>query len=146
MPGFGVELVKGTFFDKKAVADQLDKATKRVLSRHGAFVRRRSKSSLKYGKGTAVAGAPPVVHRGGMTRTKVSKKTGKAAAQGLSPLRELIFFGYDAAKKSVVTGPALGGPASGAPAALEFGDHPFMGPAQAAEMPKTLAGFKDLIR
>lgn len=146
MPGFGVELVKGTFFDKAAVTSKLDPALKRLLSKHGAFVRRRSKSSLKYGKGTAVSGKPPIVHRGGMTRTTTNKKTGKAASQGLSPLRELIFFGYDANKKSVVTGPALGGPASGAPSKLEYGTHPFMGPAQAAEMPATMAGFKDLIR
>lgn len=146
MAGFGVELVKGTFFDKAAVTKQLDPALKRVLSKHGAFVRRRSKSSLKYGKSTAVAGKPPIVHRGGMTRTKVNKKTGKASSQGQSPLRELIFFGYDPVKKSVVTGPALGGPASGAPAALEGGDHPFMRPAQAAEMPATMASFKNLIR
>lgn len=146
MAGFGVELVKGTFFDKKAVTDQLDPALKKVLSFHGARVRQRSKSSLKYGKGTAASGSPPIVHRGGMRRNKLNKKTGVTTQQSVSPLRELIFFGYDARTKSVVTGPALGGPASGAPAALEGGDHPFMKPAQAAETPRTMAGLKDLIR
>jgi len=146
MAGFGVELVKGTFFDTKAVTDKIDPALKKVLSFHGARTRQRAKSSLKYGKGTALPGKPPIVHKGGMRRNKTNKKTGVTTQQSVSPLRELTFFGYDARAKSVVTGPALGGPATGAPAALEDGNHPWVGPAQAAETPKTLAGFKDLIR
>lgn len=143
---FGIDAAKGAFFDRAAVTDQLDPAIRKALSKFGAFVRTRAKSSLKYGKGTATSGKPPIVHRGGMTRTKANKKTGKVTTTAASPLRELLFFSYDASRKSVVIGPTLGGPATGAPEKLEAGDHPFMRPALAAEQAKGVAGFKDLIR
>lgn len=142
---------KALFFDKKAVTDRLDPAVRRALSKLGAFVRTRAKSSVRYGKGAARPGAPPVAHRSaGYTRTSRSRKTGQTKQQPASPLRELIYFAYDPASRSVVVGPTLGGSQSGAPARLEFGrgvaPHPFMRPALEAERAKAPDLFRGMIR
>lgn len=155
---FDVSGFKKFFFDGKAVTDALAPAVKKALSKFGAFVRQRSKSSLKYGTGTGAPGKPPVVHASkGFTRKRTKK--GVTTAQPASPLRELIFFGYDPDKMSVVIGPALGGPRTGAPAALEAGGkaagvpgakpvapHPYMRPAFEAELGKIGGDFRNLIR
>ena len=153
---------KNTFFDRAAVADKIPPAVRQALSKFGAFVRRRARTSLKYGPGRSGPGRVPVVHRSkGFTRRK--KVKGAVTAQPASPLRELIFFGFDPARQSVVIGPAVGGSRTGAPAALEYGGasvvlragrrtvgryaaRPFMRPAFAAEMPGAGDDFKGLIR
>lgn len=97
---------KKIFFDRKSVTSAFDRAGIQALSKFGAFVRRRDKSSLKYRKGGSRPGSPPHVHaRGGFTRTK--KVKGVATKQAASPLRELTFFGYDSQARSVVIGPAI---------------------------------------
>lgn len=114
--------VTKAFFDTKAVTDRLDPATRKALSKFGAFVRQRDKSSLKYKDGTAPPGQPPFVHRStGYTKSRKNKKTGLTKTEQASPLRELIFFAYDANTKSVVIGPVLGGSQSGAPRTIEEG-------------------------
>lgn len=159
---FSVESFKRTFFDAEAVTGALAPEVKKALSKFGASVRTRAKSSLKYGTGTAAPGKPPVVHT---TRAFTRKRTKKGVTtqQAASPLRELIFFGYDADEQSVVIGPALGGPQTGAPRALEEGGsaagsaaglpgakpvrpHPYMGPAFKAELAKVGDDFRNLIR
>jgi hypothetical protein len=108
--------VKSQFFTVKGVADGLDAGTRASLNKFGAYVRRRAKSSLKYAEGPAAPGRPPHVHRSATFRRKGSKG-GKP--QPSSPLRELLFYSYDRATKSVVIGPAVGGSRSGAPRTLE---------------------------
>jgi len=139
---------KKSFFDVKAVADKIDPAVKRALSKIGAYTRRRDKSSLKYLDGPAAKGKPPHVHRRKrFTRKKTTK--GVASQQAASPLRELIFFGYDDATKSVVIGPATysskQGPAGSLPAKIEE-QHPHLGPAFAIERTRAADEFKGLIR
>jgi hypothetical protein len=155
-----VSQFKINFFDKKAVTDKVDATERRLLSRVGAFVRRKAKSSLKYGKGTSSPGQPPVVHRSiGFTRTKTDKH-GVTKKQLLSPLRELMFFAYDSASNSVVIGPAIWNHDTGIPAALEWGGssiavhngrqvtitigaRPTVTPALETEAPKAIATLKD---
>jgi len=148
---FDVKSVKKLFFDTAAVSSALSAGERRALSKFGAFVRRRAKSSLRYKKGSAKPGAPPNVHRSeGWARKIKNKKTGTVTRRPSSPLRELLFFAYDPARKSVVIGPALGGPRTDAPRRLEEGrgvkPHPFMGPAFKAELPKAPSMFKNAIR
>lgn len=112
--------VKGLFFTAAGVRDQVDAATRRVLSKFGAFVRRRAKSSLKYKDGAAPPGQPPHVHRTTRFTVRAGKK-GAKKQQPASPLRELIYFSFEPATRSVVIGPALGGSRSGAPEKLEKG-------------------------
>jgi hypothetical protein len=73
------------FFDRKAVMRKLDRARRKVLSKFGAFVRTRARTSIKTRKKTANPGGPPSSHAGWLKR--------------------LIFFGYDQESDTVVIGP-----------------------------------------
>lgn len=104
--GLSVERFKDNFFDAGAVIKAMDKATRAVFSRFGSFVRRRAQTSIRYRVKPSAPGEPPSAHRTG-TRTKVNRRTGAVNRQASSPLRDLIFFAYDAATQTVVVGPAL---------------------------------------
>ena len=116
------------FFDRKAVTNRVGRATKRVLSRFGAYVRQTARRSIRKRKAVSLPGQPPSSHKG--------------------LLKRFIFFGYDPGRQSVVIGPArLAGRNRGeAPPLLEYGGtttlkrggkrkratykaRPFMGPA-----------------
>ena len=123
--GFGSRTladVKRSFFDADRVLKSMDRATRRVLSKGGAFVRQRAKTSIRYRKDPAPPGRPPSAHKTGM-RTKTNRKTGVTKRQASSPLRDLIFFAYDDASKSVVIGPVIFPSAArkGTPPRLEYG-------------------------
>ena len=96
---------KGTFFDRSEIDRRLDRALKRTLSRFGAFVRQRAKTSLRYKNGVSSPGEPPHAHRSANKSRR--DKTGAVTIRPVSLLREFIFFGYDANAQSVVIGPAL---------------------------------------
>jgi hypothetical protein len=120
---FAINELKGGFFDAAAVLKEMDKVQKKTLSRFGAYARRRMKSSLKYKSGKSSPGGPPNVHRTrGYNKVKRDRKTGATSKQPVSPLRELIYFAYDAATGSVVVGPVkFGGSGGKAPGLLERG-------------------------
>jgi hypothetical protein len=101
MFGLSVDQAKSTFFDRKPVVDAVDRATRQVLSRFGAFVRTRARSSIRKRKAVSAPGDPPSSHEG--------------------TLRRLIFFAYDAARKGVVIGPTQSRPGSEVPRLLEYG-------------------------
>jgi len=137
---FGFEITK-LFFDKKAVTSRTDRATRRVLSRFGAFVRRTARQSIRKRKKPAPPGKPPSSHIG--------------------LLKKFIFFGYDPRKESVVIGPVrLSQKGRGeAPALLEHGGtskvgrkrvryrpRPFMVPAFEKEQPKLPAMWRDSVK
>ena len=126
---------KQLFFDREAVISKVDAATRRVLSKFGAFVQRSAKSSIRKRKRISAPGQPPSSHIG--------------------LLRKFIYFGYDADRRSVVIGPArLNQKGRGeAPALLEYGGkatlvrrgekkratyraRPYMGPAFEKEKPQ----------
>jgi len=140
--------VKKMFFDRKAITAAVDKATRRVLSRFGAFVRRGAKSSIRKRKRISAPGEPPSSHTG--------------------LLRRFIFFGYDRERRSVVIGPArLNQKVGDAPHALEHGGmstvieglrgrrrkrrvrikpRPYVGPAFEQEKPKLAAMWRDSVK
>jgi hypothetical protein len=97
---------KQAFFDPSKVIAGMDRATARALSRFGAFVRQRAKSSIRYRKDPAPPGSPPSAHKTA-SRLKTNRKTGATKRQASSPLRDLIFFAYDREKKEVIVGPAI---------------------------------------
>ena len=82
----GMRVTKKMFFDSKAVMSAVNRATRRVLSRFGAFVRAGSKSSIR--------------------RRKRSSAPGRAPSNQTGLLKKFIFFGYDTGRNSVVIGPA----------------------------------------
>lgn len=140
---FDVQAATKSFFDRAAVADAVDKGTKRALSKFGAFVRTRARSSIRKRKKVSEPGKPPSSHRG--------------------TLKKLLFFAFDPVAKSVVVGPVPFSKAE-APPLLEYGGsatrtkksggtktanyrpRPFMGPAFKAELPKAPQLFKDAIK
>lgn len=154
------------FLDRAEVKDAVDRGTRVALSKFGAFVRRRSRSSIRKRKAISQPGQPPTNREGS--------------------LRRLIFFAFDPEAKSVVIGPVPFKQGK-APALLEYGGtvpgngrvifitrepgrdnrgqfvtrgrqrlvlngdlvyrpRPFMQPAYEAELPKAPDLFKDRIR
>jgi len=137
-----------SFFKPSIVQRKKDRATKRVMTRFGAFVRVSARSSIRKRKKSAAPGKPPSSHVGS--------------------LRRLILFGYDASRRSVVVGPlpftAL---TKDQPRTLEQGGgsqvvtfrnrkkerkrvfvkaRPFMGPALQRELPQLPRLWRDAVR
>jgi hypothetical protein len=126
------------FFDTDRVKRAADTATRKNLSKAGAFIRTTAKHSIRQRKKPSPPGQPPSSHSG--------------------LLRRFIFFGYDAKRQTVVVGPMrLNQKIGTAPEALEHGGtsevveglrgkrrkrrvkiraRPFMGPAMEKELPK----------
>jgi hypothetical protein len=134
---------QANFFDSPKVLKALDRATRKALSKFGAFVRRRAQTSIRKRKKVSDPGQPPSGHTGFLRRS--------------------ILFSYDAARKSVVIGPTGGGPSPAAPRLLEHGGtgdvktkkgtargtyraRPFMGPALQAELPGLAGMWKDSVK
>ena len=87
-------------FDAARVRRAMDAVTRRALSRAGAFIRQRAKTSIRKCKGISRPGDPPHSHAG--------------------HLRRLIFFAWDAITESMVIGPVPFKEGE-APSLLEFG-------------------------
>ena len=148
----GMRVDKRMFFDRKRVVDATDRATRRVLSKFGAFVRQTAKRSIRRRKRPSRPGQPPSSHVG--------------------LLKRRIFFGYDRDKQSVVIGPApinaSGGrspygdttvpelleeggrvrrrESGGQTKTLHYRPRPFMGPAFEKEQPKLPAMWRNSVR
>lgn len=135
--------VVGANIDRRKLAQAAARANKRALTKVGAFVRRRARSSIRKRKRISRPGQPPSGH------------TGK--------LRKLILFGYDPAGPSVVIGPRPTRSGSDAPQALEHGGRyprsshgrrvvyryrarPFMGPALSAEQSNIPDKWRDSVK
>jgi hypothetical protein len=97
---FGYD-VKAMFFDRQAVIDAIGRANVKVLSRAGAFIQRRAKSSIRKRRRVSRPGEPPSSHVG--------------------TLRNLIYFGFDTRQRSVVVGPTPVGTVGVVPPTLEYG-------------------------
>jgi phage gpG-like protein len=132
--------IRHLFFDREKVVRAVDKSTRQVLSKFGAFVRRTAKQSIRKRKTTAPAGQPPSSHTG--------------------LLKRFIFFGYEPQRRSVVIGPErLDQKNTDAPHTLEYGGRttvdkkrvkisarPFMGPAFEKEKPTLPSMWKDSVK
>lgn len=137
MFSYKMEAFKGNFFDAEKVVKALDKATRKALSKFGAFVRTRSRSSIRRRNGVSKPGQPPYAHQGDIKK---------------------ILFAYDSSAQSVVIGPIrFNGKRGEAPKTLEHGGpvvierkqkgrvtrktvqvaaRPFMAPAFQKELPR----------
>lgn len=130
MIGMRLGQARGLFFDRSRVINAVDRTTRRNLSRFGAYVRTRSRTSIRKRRTISPPGRPPSSHTGLLKRN--------------------IFFVYEPARRSVVIGPVLLNRSSGAPELLEHGGtvirrvngrrirmtyrpRPYMGPAFEAE-------------
>lgn len=80
--------MKDFFFDKQAVKSRMSKANRKALSKAGAFIRRRARSSLRRRKKTSQPGQPPSVH----------------STDGVATLKNIL-FAYEPLSESLVVGP-----------------------------------------
>lgn len=137
--------IKELFFDRETVSRSVDKTTRRVLSRFGAFVRTKSRRSIR-------------------PRKRKVSKPGDAPFSKTGLLRKFIFFNYEPDKKNVVVGPiALRNTQGEATENLEHGGtivrrrrgrtirtriepRPFMKPAFDKELPNLSQMWKDAVR
>jgi hypothetical protein len=83
---WGIKQFKASFFDAKKLKASVNMGLYGAMSKFGAFVQRRMKSSIRNRKKSSKPGQPP------------TNQTGM--------LREFIFFGLDTGTGSVVVGPA----------------------------------------
>ena len=86
MIGFTIQEAKERFLDWQKVQDAAKSASLRALSRFGAFVRQRAKTSMRKRKGISEPGEPPSAHVGLM--------------------RDMMFFVVEPEVPNVVIGPA----------------------------------------
>lgn len=126
------------FFDAARVLAAVSRAERRVLSKFGAFVRTRARSSIRKRKASSPPGRPPSSHEGS--------------------LRRLLFFAYDSSSRSVVVGPVpfrrgeapalleRGGPAVRRGKPARYRGNPFMAPAAEAERPRLAPLWRDSVR
>lgn len=133
--GLDFRAFKQGFFDTAAVEKKLESGQRKVLSKFGAFVRRRARSSLRKRKAIASPGNPPSVHTSDSFRS----------------LRNIL-FAYDSQSQSVVIGPVRFQVNTAAPLQEYGGEtkigikkrvihirpHPFMNPAFEAERQESL--------
>lgn len=107
MINLNLKSAKGAFFDRAVVFGALSKARRKALSRIGAFVRQRARTSIRKRGGVSPPGGPPYSHEG--------------------LLRKHIYFAYDRVRESVVIGPSVNPPSPGrrtgptVPELLEYG-------------------------
>lgn len=102
--GFALKLdFKAGFFDRPAIRKAIKPGRRRALSKAGAFVRTRAKSSIRSG-GKAGKSSPP----------------GKPPRSHTGDLKRNIFHVYDGPTDSVLVGP-VGFPRKRAPENLEHG-------------------------
>lgn len=88
------------FFDRAAVIADMDETTRRALSKAGAFIRTRARTSMRRRRGVSPPGQPPSAHQG--------------------DLKRFLYFAWDPATRSVVVGP-VGFSQSRVPSILEIG-------------------------
>jgi|TARA_R110000868_G_scaffold410438_1_gene698460 hypothetical protein len=97
-----------TFFDKAAVIDATDVATRKALSKAGSMIRQTARRSMRSRKKPSAPGSPPSAHR-------------KSDTHPRGPLlKDKLFFAYEPNRRSVVTGPEKLG-RSNAPEVMEKG-------------------------
>jgi len=151
------------FFDKPLVVNAVDKATRRVLSRFGAFVRRTARRSIRRPKRKRLADMTKLERRSyHITGRKpfASSKPWEPPRSQTGRLKNKIFFWYETDERAVTIGPVLFGRGD-APGVLERGGvvsfaggsrraviqpRPYMGPALARELPKLPGMWRDSIR
>jgi len=104
-PKYKVDTAKRLFFDTKAIRKATTRAERRVLSKFGAEVRQVAQSRIKR-----------------VANKRINSTPGKSPfGHGDQLLRKLIYFFYDAKRRSVLIAPAQLNRSTGAPGRLEQG-------------------------
>ena len=89
MSGFGISMeVSKFFFDREGVRKKMGNANAKAMSKVGAFIRRRARTSLRRRKAVSEPGSPPSVH----------------STDGVATLKNIL-FAYDPSSQSLAVGP-----------------------------------------
>ncbi len=179
MFGFRLDQAKGMFFDRKAVTSRLSRAKRKVFNRTGGLTRKIARNSMKPVSKRILKQisnlrqeAAILVHRRQSPsvqarrrqiileiralQKQAASKPGKPPKTIVGTIKKQLLYGYDPATESVVIGPILFAPTSGAPETLEFGGsvqigprhvsiakRPYMGPAREKVQPQVAGFFRD---
>lgn len=113
------------FFDKKKVMDAMSNGQRKVLSKFGAFVRTRSRTSIRPAKVMNRKEVREAKKRGVKKTPRkiyVASKPGEPPRSRRGDVRKLISAAWDASEKDVFIGPTpVYGVESGTPGRLERG-------------------------
>lgn len=120
------------FFDRNAVISRLHPATKRAMSRAGAFIRSDALRAINRHGGNKPTvnvvdeNGKPIMVRGKKgqklkMKQRASSKPGEAPMSQTGLLKKFLDFEHDESSNSVVVGPSLINLPSGAPETLEYG-------------------------
>jgi hypothetical protein len=158
---FDFKNFRANFFRPELILAKADRARRRALSKAGAFVRQRAKTSIR--KAPMADAETGAILRGrrkkGRAMRPAISKPGDPPYSHEGSLKRLIFFAYDERRDSVVIGPAVfkngeaprllehGGAArrrgaDGNLRTVHYRPRPYMAPALRAELPK----FRELLR
>jgi hypothetical protein len=83
----GFRQAQKAFLNTELIQKQMDRAAARILMQAGGFIRTTARRSMRRRKASSGPGEPPAAHAG--------------------QLRDLLFFAWDSAARSVVVGPIL---------------------------------------
>lgn len=164
------------FFDRQAVINATEKTERKVLSKAGAFVRTRARSSLRKARRKRLNELTPderQIYDRAVLQAQIQgrpkprpwwfapSKPGEPPRMIWGYIKKFLFFAWDGTKRTVVIGPAvLNGGNGSATAALEHGGtvtnrkgrrsviapRPFMRPALAKEAPNFPELFRNSIK
>ena len=142
------------FFNAPKVVKAVDRATRRVLSKFGGYVRQTSRRSIRKPRKKKISELTSVEkrqYRRTGERPTASAKRGKPPRSQTGRLKKTILFWYNPSEQSVTIGPArfpgrdrIGALEKGGatrsrgkkPRNMQIQPHPFMGPALIKELPK----------
>ena len=168
---FDFAKLKESFFDSAKVMAKVNAGKRKVLSKMGAFVRTRARSSMRKRKRSAAAGAPPSVHAGQLKnllffswddRTEsvvigtvplsgdavvpgLMERGGELTIPAIAPGGKRATASQAAAFKRMIASGAIARPERTARKTVKYQAHPFMQPALEAERPRFAEQLKGLI-
>src|SRR5262245_15040933 len=169
--GMTLNEAKSRFFDRAAVLTQLDKAEKKVFNRVGAKTRQYARRSMKAASKrklkqisemrrellritsrrrltqAAVTRAAALTGELHALEKSVHSQPGEAPKTVKGTIKRMLLYSLGETNKTVVVGPILFEPRTGAPEDLEYGlkfaARPFMGPAKKWVEPQITPMFRD---
>jgi hypothetical protein len=130
-----LDAAKKQFFDRAKVLRAMDRAQHRALSKAGAYVRQRARTSIRRPRQASLADLSPeqraayeravlLAARRGLPRPKrplAASRPGEPPRTPTGILKRSIVFVYDGARKTVLIGPYALNKGTGAPRTLEYG-------------------------
>jgi hypothetical protein len=104
---FDFARLKESFLDVPKVRDAVEKGGRKGCERHGAFVRRTAKNSIKNAPKIDVATGEITKKRKGVTLKDATAKSPNPPFSHRGDLKRLVLFAWDPSTLTIVVGPAV---------------------------------------